>query len=522
MSKLTSISKVLLGLILGGAMVAGLHTYRDRLTSFFGRARPEQAAAPAAAPRPTRKPGQAIVALAEWPGHMPLVIGNGGLTTQPGSAATSEGLDLSITFIEDPAKRTKALQDGTVDAVWTTVDEQPILLGAFKKAQVEVKTFLQLDWSRGGDACVAAPEIKSVEDLLGKKAAMLMFSPDHTLFEFMITNSRLSRDQVIRLRKDISFTLDDVTYARRMFVEQKVDVACVWEPEVTLAITSRPGAHRLFSTAEATDLVADVLLVRQDFLDAKPAEAERIARVWFAGVKKAESDRQAAARFIASTVPRFRDELGRQQTLKGFEWVRWADVGENVNFFGLDGGQPAFDRLYNYADSIWINYPQAEIKDRFAPMTLRDDRIIRRVWESSGRKAVARVEKYQEATALTGTALFTKPVSINFRAANADLDAEAMSVLNNQLLPQIEIARGMYIRVEGNTDSMGKSSSNKRLSELRAKAIADFLISRGVDRNRVIARGNGAARPIASNKSAEGRAMNRRTDVLFIPPKPRS
>ena len=125
----------------------------------------------------SRKPGQIIVALSEWPGHMPLVVGNGGLTTQPGSAATAEGLDLKIVFIDDPAKKTASLLDGSIDATWTTIDEQPILMGAFRKADVPVKTFLQLDWSRGGDACVAAAEIKTVEDLLGKKAAMLMFSP---------------------------------------------------------------------------------------------------------------------------------------------------------------------------------------------------------------------------------------------------------------------------------------------------------------------------------------------------------
>ena len=75
-----------------------------------------------------------------------------------------------------------------------------------------------------------------------------------------------------------------------LFGKGKVDVACLWEPDVTLALASRPGAHRLFSTADATELVADVLLARQEFLDLHPELAEKLARVWFAGVKKAESD----------------------------------------------------------------------------------------------------------------------------------------------------------------------------------------------------------------------------------------
>ena len=71
----------------------------------------------------------------------------------------------------------------------------------------------------------------------------------------------------------------------------------------------------------------------------------------------------------------------------------------------------------------------------------------------------------------------------------------------------------MYVRVEGNTDNVGDEAWNQGLSERRAQAIVDYLVSRGVDnRRRMVARGNGAANPLASNKTPEGRARNRRTD----------
>jgi outer membrane protein OmpA-like peptidoglycan-associated protein len=91
-----------------------------------------------------------------------------------------------------------------------------------------------------------------------------------------------------------------------------------------------------------------------------------------------------------------------------------------------------------------------------------------------------------------------------------------MNILNNQLMPQLEMARGMYVRVEGNTDNVGSKSRNQVLSEERAKAIVDYLVSRGVEPARVVARGNGDSKPVASNKTADGRASNRRTDILFI------
>lgn len=456
------------------------------------------------------------VALSQWPGHMALVVGARGLTTQPGSPAAAEGLNLQISFIEDAAGKNRALASGEVDFIWTTVDEMPISMGSFAEAQVPVRAFLQIDWSRGGDACVAAAEIRDVEDILGHRSATLMFSPDHTVFEFMIANSRLSQRQVAEVRAATQFSLDDFTFARKLFAQGQVDVACMWEPDVTLALNERKGSHRLFSTADATDLVADVLLARKDLLDARPDIAEKLARVWFRGVQVAEADRPAAARLISSTCSRFRDELGYERTLGALSWVKWTTLSDNVRFFGLDGSSAAFDRVYNQADSIWINYPQAEIQHRFPPSTLRDDRIARSIWESAGRPAVQQQESYDPNVAFRGSALFTKPVAVNFATASAMLGPAAIAVINHDILPQLEIARGMYIRVEGNTDDTGDPAVNLALSERRARAIVDYLVMRGVPRNRVVAKGNGSSNPVADNGTPEGRAQNRRTDILFI------
>jgi outer membrane protein OmpA-like peptidoglycan-associated protein/ABC-type nitrate/sulfonate/bicarbonate transport system substrate-binding protein len=473
----------------------------------------------APAPAPTAKRRGLTVALSQWPGHLALVVGNGGLTTQPGSAAAELGLDLTIKFIEDAPSKNKALVDKQVDAVWETVDELPIALGTFKAAHADVRAFLQIDWSRGGDACVASREVQKVEDVLGKKAAVLMFSPDHTVLEFMLTNSRLTAAEVAQVRKDTAFSPDDFTYARKLFTDKKIDVACLWEPDVTLALAGRPGAHRLFSTADATELVADTLVARRELLDGAPELAAALARVSFAGAKKADADRPAAARLISSVCSRFRDELGYAATLKSFDWVKWTGLADNVRLFGLDGQPPGFDRVYGQADGIWINYPQAEIKDRFAPASVRDDRVVRRLWEAEGRPAAKRTETYHASVAAIGQPLFTKPVTINFRNDQDQLTNEMMAVLNETVVPQVHMAAGMYIRVEGNTDNIGDEAWNLRLSERRARSIVDYLVQRGVDAGRIVARGNGSTKPVANNRTIEGRARNRRTDVLFIPAK---
>jgi outer membrane protein OmpA-like peptidoglycan-associated protein/ABC-type nitrate/sulfonate/bicarbonate transport system substrate-binding protein len=530
MHKLTRISKLM---IAGFAIACGFGIVRTRGQELASLSAPAIAApsaepplpvvsapsAPALAPAASVRPvlGRRIkVALSQWPGHMALVLGAGGLSTQPGSIAAEEKLDLEIVFIEDAPSKNKALATGEVDFVWQTVDELPISLAVYRAAKVDVRAFLQIDWSRGGDACVASREVKKVEDILGRKSAMMLFSPDHTVFEFMLTNSRLTPQEVQQVRKSTSFSPDDFTYGRVLFEKGQVDVACLWEPDVTLALAARPGAHRLFSTADATELVADVLLAKQELLQQHSEVAEKLARVWFRSVERGARDPQAAATLISNSASRFRDELGYDKTLAALEWAKWTDLADNVRFFGLDGSAPAFDRVYNQADSIWINYPEAEIKDRFAPSVLRNDGAVRKIWESAGKPLARADERYDAAVGRAGAALFTKPLTINFPTAGSELSSESMAIINQQILPQLEIARTMYARIEGNTDSVGDAEANQALSERRADAIVEYLVARGIARERLSARGNGSKNPIDSNKLPEGRARNRRTDVLFI------
>jgi OmpA-OmpF porin, OOP family len=70
--------------------------------------------------------------------------------------------------------------------------------------------------------------------------------------------------------------------------------------------------------------------------------------------------------------------------------------------------------------------------------------------------------------------------------------------------------------VEGHTDDRGASSFNILLSHARAAAVADYLVSKGVDRDRLVARGFGPTRPVGSNATAEGQAANRRVAFTVV------
>jgi len=69
------------------------------------------------------------------------------------------------------------------------------------------------------------------------------------------------------------------------------------------------------------------------------------------------------------------------------------------------------------------------------------------------------------------------------------------------------------IEISGHTDNVGKKKANKKLSQKRADAVRDYLIAQGIDGSRLTAVGYGDEKPIASNKTAEGRQKNRRIEA---------
>jgi OOP family OmpA-OmpF porin len=69
------------------------------------------------------------------------------------------------------------------------------------------------------------------------------------------------------------------------------------------------------------------------------------------------------------------------------------------------------------------------------------------------------------------------------------------------------------IHVVGHTDAVGTDAYNDKLSVRRAQAVRDYLVGKGVDPNLIDVQGRGKREPVASNKTEEGRAQNRRVEV---------
>jgi outer membrane protein OmpA-like peptidoglycan-associated protein len=110
---------------------------------------------------------------------------------------------------------------------------------------------------------------------------------------------------------------------------------------------------------------------------------------------------------------------------------------------------------------------------------------------------------------LSGAVLFESAKSELLPAAQVKLNDVAKALMQEDPLSAIVI--------EGHTDSQGGADFNQQLSERRAATVREYLVTHGVAADRITAQGLGLTRPIADNKSSEGRANNRRVEIVVQP-----
>lgn len=108
------------------------------------------------------------------------------------------------------------------------------------------------------------------------------------------------------------------------------------------------------------------------------------------------------------------------------------------------------------------------------------------------------------------------PSNVTFATNSADLNSQFFGTLDSVVLVLKEYDKTL-VDVLGHTDNTGGAQLNQELSQRRAATVANYLTSRGILPGRIVQQGFGFSRPIASNDTAEGRAQNRRVEIVLSP-----
>ena len=474
------------------------------------------------------------VSIVSFHGYAPAILANGGaLKTKPGSIFAQQGLSLEFQLQDDIPTMATNFASGSAHCSWRTVDffaqEHPGLRGA----GFDGKAVMVVDNTRGGDAIIARGDIRSVEDLAGKKVALLQYTPSDWLFVNALENSSLSARKRQTVEPIYVAAEAGTAGVRTAFLAGHSDAAVLWEPDLSLALKAAPNAHVMYSTATATNLIYDTMVCDTRVIQSSPEAIQKFVRGWMKGVEAAKKDPDQATEALIDAEPMFAElagQEGRSFINSLYSGILWTGLEENIRILGLTGGPKHFDRVYKQADQVWrgqgaLSDPNAAVIN---PQDAVDTRFIQALAdEDAAAQEAAKAPEFtftetERDTVVEKVATLTKPVSVNFASGSAELSKRAKQIIDTEMVPVMDSMGSAYFSVEGNTDSTGARSTNVSLSKQRADAVVGYLVSEWeFPKQRFVIRGNGPDKPLCdeANPASEDtdlvgcQGMNRRTDV---------
>jgi outer membrane protein OmpA-like peptidoglycan-associated protein len=268
-------------------------------------------------------------------------------------------------------------------------------------------------------------------------------------------------------------------------------------------------AHASIVVAERQRAVAAQALAQAQEAERRRTEAElRAAQQQLAEAQRLrdEAARLAEARRLEAEAAQLRAEARRRQeeaARLSLEEQRQRDAEAQAQ------------RLAEIQAQVEAERRAREEAERRAAEQLEAERQARAEAERRATEALTRLEREGEVGLredARGTVL-TLSGSVLFASGQTELLPSARNRLAEvaDALKQSDNA----LTIEGHTDAQGPDSYNEALSLRRAEQVRDFLVSRGVPPDRISVRGLGEYRPVASNNTPEGRANNRRVEIVL-------
>jgi NitT/TauT family transport system substrate-binding protein len=460
-----------------------------------------------------------VVGINTWGGFAGAVYENNGFAASENSKFYKDyGVLIEFKLIDDFNASREAWKSGDIDVLgFVTID-------AFTTEVDGLKTFGpkvigQIDWSRGGDAVVVRRGINTISDLKSKTIACAPMTPSHSLLLWLLSSNDLSWNDVVI--KEVANGMD----AADLFKKGQVDAAVVWAPDDADCVDQVKGSKVLVSTKMATNIIADVWLVKESNVKAKKNLLKAFVEGYLKGNAEVNSSTQAkheAAQYLA-------DGFGQKIDfcLTAIENTRLATYGDNLNFFDLSDGFKGVtgEQLYNSSAEkfrgVHLNDGTAVISNTVPSWrTIAEPSFVRGTSLTvAGPNAPEKAFTFSKPTPelAKAEAISTKKLTITFATGSSELDENAKYIVDNGVVGLTKSFGAARVRIEGNTDNVGGADMNKSLSLRRARAVADYLTKEhGFDSNKFVVVGNGPDKPVDTNSTEQGRSKNRRTDFELI------
>jgi len=227
-----------------------------------------------------KKEEELKIAISPWPGYEALVL------------AMEKGfygdLDVRIIRFATPSESFRALRDNVVDVAAFTADE----VLRYTQMKNQPKIFLILDISNGGDAIVARPEIKSLDDLKGKRVCIEPSAlGDYVIHRAMDFTNGLTVN-------DFKIYSDEIGKQVELYKAGQADAFVTYEPYRSQLINS--GAHVIFDSTQIPNEIVDILVTENETLKNRPEALKKVINGWYKALEYIKNNKEEAMIKMAS------------------------------------------------------------------------------------------------------------------------------------------------------------------------------------------------------------------------------
>lgn len=503
-----------------------------------------------------------------WNAQFPLMYANGGALTTKGSLIDNANLQINIVRQDDCNKSiadiVKFAQDyknnPNAPGVFASYmgDGMPAFFAALTKEleplgpEYQPIAFYAMGKSFGEDKVMGPVEWKKdPKTALGKTCACylrdgdmnillkwagdngLKVNPDETTYDKDAINLIAANDfldacnkyitgykETRKIVKDGKKTSEEITVG--------VDAVATWTPGDVNIAKQKGGLVSIASTKEYSSQMPNITITIKKFAYDHRTDIENLI-ISLAQAGDQVRSFNEAKKFAADVSAKVYAEQTGDYWLKYYNGQTENDIQglsiplggsmafnlqDAANTFGM--GKDAIDRykiVYTtFGDILSKMYPEL-MATYPAYQKVVDKSFLQSVIANHPELLTGEAIKTSYSKEMTST-VSSKSYQIQFETGSAIIKPESYTELD-EILKSSVVAEGLKVGVYGHTDNTGNADANQRLSEERANSVKSYLISKGLATNRIESKGFGQAQPIADNKTTDGKAKNRRVQIVL-------
>lgn len=496
-----------------------------------------------------------------WNSQTGLNYANGGPRTTKGSLMDKAGIDMTIVRQDDCMQSctdmAKYIQDykagNTKDGFFITFMGSgiPNFLNSIDRAVKELGpeyapvAFLTFGKSYGEDQVMGPYDIKqNPQNMKGKVLRGVRLDGDIDLaLKYagdngvrVNANEKLYDPEALNLSYGKDFLSVVVDYNQGLKETRKlvrngktagdttveIDMVATWTPGDVNVMNGRKGVT-IVSTRTYASIMPNITITCKKFLrdNATKLEDMVIAIAQAGDQVRSFDDVKAYATALNAKIWNEQDgkywlkyyngEQRDKNTYLGGSMV--FNLADMAKMFGLNGNSDVYKEVYNTFGNLQSKLYPEDLPTIIPYAKAVDKSIINSVISNHPELLEGKALEVEYAAEISEK-VSSKDVHINFETGSYKISQSSYATLNDIYSSAIT-GEGLKIGIYGHTDNVGDPSANRTLSENRANAIRDFLIAKGVPRNRLETKGYGEDQPIADNNTESGKAQNRRVQIVL-------